>query len=120
MIANFWKAAYKVINRTNTVLGRIDGINIDAELANRYKLECKFIRALMYFNLVRVYGDVPLVLKEISISESYEILREPKENVYNQIITEPERGNKVFRLYPAAEDGRATQEQPRLCWLTST
>ena len=66
-IADFWKAAYKVINRTNTVLGRIDGITINADLANRYKLECKFIRALMYFNLVRVYGDVPLVLKEISI-----------------------------------------------------
>ena len=81
MIANFWKAAYKVINRTNTILGRIDGIEINTELANRYKLECKFIRALMYFNLVRVYGDVPLVLKEISISESYDILREPKENV---------------------------------------
>lgn len=109
MIANFWKAAYKTINRTNTVLGRIDGINIDAGLANRYKLECKFIRALMYFNLVRVYGDVPLVLKEISISESYEILREPKENVYNQIITDLKEAQGLPVSYPTAEDGRATQ-----------
>ena len=106
MIANFWKAAYKVINRTNTVLGRIDGIEINTELANRYKLECKFIRALMYFNLVRVYGDVPLVLKEISISESYDILREPKENVYNQIIAEAQ---DLPVSYSTAEDGRATQ-----------
>ncbi len=109
MIANFWKAAYKVINRTNTVLGRIDGIEINAELANRYKLECKFIRALMYFNLVRVYGDVPLVLKEISISESYEILREPKENVYNQIIADLKEAQGLPVSYPTAEDGRATQ-----------
>ena len=109
MIANFWKAAYKTINRTNTVLGRIDGIEINAELANRYKLECKFIRALMYFNLVRVYGDVPLVLKEIGISESYDILREPKENVYNQIISDLKEAQGLPVSYPTAEDGRATQ-----------
>lgn len=109
MIANFWKAAYKVINCTNTVLGRIDGIEINTELANRYKLECKFIRALMYFNLVRVYGDVPLVLKEISISESYDILREPKENVYNQIIADLKEAQDLPVSYSTAEDGRATQ-----------
>ena len=109
MIANFLKAAYKVINRTNTVLGRIDGIEINTELANRYKLECKFIRALMYFNLVRVYGDVPLVLKEISISESYDILREPKENVYNQIIADLKEAQDLPVSYSTAEDGRATQ-----------
>ncbi|MBC8601757.1 RagB/SusD family nutrient uptake outer membrane protein [Parabacteroides acidifaciens] len=108
-IADFWKAAYKVINRTNTVLGRIDGITINADLANRYKLECKFIRALMYFNLVRVYGDVPLVLKEISISESYDILREPKDNVYNQIIADLKEAQGLPASYPTAEDGRATQ-----------
>lgn len=109
MIANFWKAAYKVINRTNTILGRIDGIEINTELANRYKLECKFIRALMYFNLVRVYGDVPLILKEISISESYDILREPKENVYNQIIADLKEAQDLPVSYSTAEDGRATQ-----------
>lgn len=109
MIANFWKAAYKVINRTNTILGRIDGIEINTELANRYKLECKFIRALMYFNLVRVYGDVPLVLKEISISESYDILREPEENVYNQIIADLKEAQDLPVSYSTAEDGRATQ-----------
>ena len=109
MIANFWKASYKVITLNNTSLGRIDGIEINAELANRYKLECKFIRALMYFNLVRVYGDVPLVLKEISISESYEILREPKENVYNQIIADLKEAQGLPVSYSTAEDGRATQ-----------
>lgn len=109
-IRDFWAAAYKVINRTNTVLGRIDGIDINADLAARYKLECKFIRALMYFNLVRVYGDVPLVLKEISIGESYGILREPKENVYDQLIADlKEAAQGLPDSYPAAEDGRATR-----------
>lgn len=109
-VKDFWAAAYLTINRTNTVLGRIDGINIDADLAARYKLECKFIRALMYFNLVRVYGDVPLVLKEITISEAYDILREPKENIYNQIISDlKEAAESLPDSYPTTEDGRATK-----------
>lgn len=107
-IANFWKAAYKVINRTNTILGRIDGIQIDAELSTRYKLECKFIRALMYYNLVRVYGDVPLVLKEIGISEAYTYLRESKEKVYNQVIADLKEAQQLPASYATKEDGRAT------------
>ncbi|RHO73827.1 RagB/SusD family nutrient uptake outer membrane protein [Parabacteroides sp. AF48-14] len=110
VIKDFWAEAYKVINRTNTVLDRIDGVNMDAALVSRYKLECKFIRALMYFNLVRVYGDVPLVLKEISITESYDILREPKDNVYNQIIADlKEAAEGLPASYSSAEDGRATK-----------
>lgn len=109
MISGFWNEAYKTINRANTVLERIDGIAIDADLAKQYKLECKFIRALMYFNLVRVYGDVPLVLKKINIAESYEILREPKENVYQQIIADLKEAQALPVSYPSKEDGRATQ-----------
>lgn len=109
-ILSFWTRAYNVIHRANTVLGRIDGINMDSSLAERYKLECKFIRALMYFNLVRVYGDVPLVLKEISISESYNILRESKDNVYNQIISDlKEAAQGLPASYSASESGRATK-----------
>ena len=107
-IKDLWTGAYKAINRTNTILGRIDGIAIDKDLANRYKLECKFIRSLLYFNLVRVFGDVPLVLKEVSISEAYDILREPKENVYNQIIADLKDATGLPASYAAADDGRAT------------
>lgn len=109
-IKDFWAAAYLTINRANTVLGRIDGIDIDADLTARYKLECKFIRALIYFNLIRVYGDVPLVLKEITISEAYDILREPKENIYNLIISDlKEAAEGLPDSYPTTEDGRATK-----------
>lgn len=109
MIAAFWQAAYNVISRANTVLDRIDGISMDAELATRCKLECKFIRALMYFNLVRVYGDVPLVLHEITIKESYDYLREPKDKVYEQIIADlKEAAQGLPASYSSDEDGKAT------------
>lgn len=108
MISAFWQAAYKVINRANTVLDKIDGIDIDESLASRYKLECKFIRALMYFNLVRVYGDVPLVLKQITVKESYDYVRESKENVYAQIISDLIEAEGLPESYSDDESGRAT------------
>ena len=49
--ANFWNSSYMAINRINTVLDRIDGIEIDKSVSDRYKLECKFLRGLLYFNL---------------------------------------------------------------------
>ena len=108
-IANFWNSSYMTINRINTVLNRIDGIKIDKSVGDRYKLECKFLRGLLYFNLVRVFGDVPLVLNEISISDSYAILRESKDKVYSQIIADLSEAESLPASY--SEDvnkGRAT------------
>jgi len=105
----FWYSSYKGINRINTVLGRMEGISIDKTLSDRYQLECKFLRALMYFNLVRVFGDVPLVLKEISISEAYEYGRDPKDNVYQQIISDLKEAEGLPVSYKSDADvGRAT------------
>jgi len=107
--ANFWNSSYMAINRINTVLDRIDGIEIDKSVSDRYKLECKFLRGLLYFNLVRVFGDVPLVLNEISISDSYAVLRESKDKVYSQIISDLSAAEALPGSY--AEDvnkGRAT------------
>lgn len=107
-IADFWNKAYDGINRLNTVLGRIDNITMDDNLKDRYKLECKFLRGLLYFNLVRVYGDVPLVLKEITITESYDYPRESKDKIYSQIIADLTDAEKLPASYGASEIGRAT------------
>ncbi|MDD4515312.1 RagB/SusD family nutrient uptake outer membrane protein [Massilibacteroides sp.] len=109
-LANLWNKSYEAINRANTVIGRIDQIEMDNTLRDRYKLECKFIRGLMYFNLVRVFGDVPLVTKEISISEAYTYKRESKENVYNQIIADLSEAEALPESYSKDSDiGRATK-----------
>jgi hypothetical protein len=108
-IANFWNMSYKGINRINTILERIDNVEIDKALSDRYKLEGKFLRALLYFNLVRVYGDVPLVLREISINESYTFVRESKESIYQQIIADLKDAEGLPASYSEdANIGRAT------------
>lgn len=108
-LSNFWEINYKGINRINTILGRIDNIEIDKDLSDRYKLESKFLRGLMYFNLVRVFGDIPLVLKEISISESYTYMRESKDKIYEQIISDLKEAEGLPTSYTSDSDvGRAT------------
>lgn len=111
-IANFWNSSYMAINRINTVLNRIDGIKIDKSVGDRYKLECKFLRRLLYFNLVRVFGDVLLVLNEISISDSYAILRESKDKVYSQIIADLSEAVSLPASY--SEDVNVKVEQPQV------
>ena len=108
-LSSFWEINYKGINRINTILGRIDNIEIDKSLSDQYKLECKFLRGLMYFNLVRVFGDVPLVLKEISITESYTYMREPQKKIYEQIISDLKEAEGLPASYTSDSNvGRAT------------
>ncbi|MBQ4525133.1 MAG: RagB/SusD family nutrient uptake outer membrane protein [Bacteroidaceae bacterium] len=55
---------------------------------NNYKYEARFMRAYYYFNLVRQYGDVPLVDKVLSAEEINQISRTPADSVFKFIIAE--------------------------------
>ncbi|GAB3168788.1 RagB/SusD family nutrient uptake outer membrane protein [Telluribacter humicola] len=105
-----WNDGYKGIYRTNTILDRIGSVNMNEELKIRITGEAKFLRALMYFNLVRVFGDVPLVLKEISDpAEGYEYGRAPVTEVYAQIVKDLSDAEKALPAsYTGADIGRAT------------
>jgi starch-binding outer membrane protein, SusD/RagB family len=72
IIAATWQDSYKAIQKANVVLNRIDNISYNvAATKEARKGEMKFIRALLYFNLVRLYGDVPLVLTETTDPNVY-------------------------------------------------
>lgn len=67
LIANIWKDAYKGIQRANIVLNRITEIPYENEATKNARIgEMKFIRALYYFNLVRIFGEIPLVTEEVT------------------------------------------------------
>lgn len=106
-----WSNSYSAISRCNAILGRIDPIAMSDATKARYIGEAKFLRALFYFNLVRTFGDVPLVLKEIiNPDEGYEYGRNAKTEVYAQIeadLTEAAAALPVS--YTGADVGRATQ-----------
>lgn len=57
-----WWHHYWTIFRANQVIAYVPAIDMDAALRSRIVGEAKFIRALLYFNLVNLYGNVPLIL----------------------------------------------------------
>ncbi|EID73694.1 RagB/SusD family nutrient uptake outer membrane protein [Imtechella halotolerans] len=87
LIANIWKDAYKGIQRANIVLNRITEIPYENEATKNARIgEMKFIRALYYFNLVRIFGEIPLVTEEVTNPQSYfGQTRSSMNEVYEQI-----------------------------------
>ena len=104
-----WIAHYKGIARANTVIDRIEDIEMDASQKSRIIGEAKFLRSLMYYNLATTFGNVPLVLTEAtSGDDTDQNVQVPAAQIYSQIIadlTESESGLPST----AAQGGRATK-----------
>lgn len=90
LVGDIWRESYEAIQRTNVILTRITNIDYEnAYLKSERIGEMKFVRALLYFNLVRLYGDVPLVIEETeSPFEFFGQGRTPKNQVLEQIKTD--------------------------------
>ena len=85
MVYQFWQDYYKAIFNTNIVLNKIETASLDATYKDDVKAQMMFLRALYYFHLVQIWGDVPLVTTPITGDEAYSVLRSPKAQVYDQI-----------------------------------
>lgn len=110
-VREMWLQNYSGIMRANAAINNIPGITMDENLKNRFIGEAKFLRALFYFNLVRFYGDVPLVLKLDNIDDAMGP-RIDKETVYTQIIedlTAAANSLPVSSDYGSTDLGRATK-----------
>lgn len=86
LVLGYWNNYYKALYTINNIIASTEKLDFD----NRDALigEAKFLRALYYFDMVRAWGDIPLVTSPISISESYAQGRTPKADVYNQIVAD--------------------------------
>ncbi len=89
-LKSHWVALYLTITRANVVLSNIDQVPFsDPNLKLQYIAEAKFLRALIYFHLVRKWGDVPLVTKQLSYDElPANTFREKQATVYAQIVAD--------------------------------
>jgi hypothetical protein len=86
---SWWNAAYRAIANANFAIEKIPAIDMDPTTKSRYLGEALCLRAYHYFNLVRLFGRVPLVLKPVDAS-SPELYPEQAsvEDVYKQIVTD--------------------------------
>lgn len=104
-----WNNSYNAISRVNAVLDRIDDVEIEETIKSRIKGEALFIRAIVYFNLVRIYGNIPLVLNEIQGPEALEFAQSNPSEVYDQIISDLNRAKELLPVsFGATDTGRAT------------
>ncbi|PRY21928.1 putative outer membrane starch-binding protein [Spirosoma oryzae] len=72
IVTAVWTQSYRAIQKANVVLNRIGSITYATDATRQSRIgEMKFIRALLYFNLVRLYGDVPLVTQETTDPNAY-------------------------------------------------
>jgi hypothetical protein len=112
-VDELWKEHYTAINRACTAIDNIEKMeNIDETRKTRLINEAKLLRGLLYFNLVRLWGEVPLVIHSpVSVSrEDIEVSRDPEETVYAQIIKDLTDAENLPNPneYAPGDAGRAT------------
>ncbi len=85
-ILDFYEASYQLINRANAVVDRLAESPVDDEIKQDITAEAKFLRALAYFNIVQMFGDVILRTEEAASLDNLDQPRSPASDVYAQII----------------------------------
>ena len=110
-----WQQHYFGINRANIAIDNIAAIPVSQfsspALQSRLINEAKFIRALLYFNLVRLFGPVPLVLHNptsVDVS-SLQVPRSSTDSVYAQIIQDLTDASSLPISYSGADIGQGDQ-----------
>ena len=105
-LTSTWKWLYEGINRANYMIENKDKLDFSRK-AELYG-EVHFLRAYYYFELVKIFGDVPLFTdSRLTASDSNTLTRVPKASVYAQIEKDL---NDAIAVLPAEKstDGRAT------------
>ncbi len=108
---DIWEGLWKANNAINGVIERSVHADMNEELKVRFIAEAKFLRALNYFNLVRIYGRVPLVLDYITdLTDEIYPATDSLYVIYEQIISDLKDAEAVLPwTYPTSDVGRATK-----------
>ncbi|HEV7346909.1 RagB/SusD family nutrient uptake outer membrane protein [Telluribacter sp.] len=84
---NVWNAFFRTISAANTTLRAIPTVSGDQAIKTRLEAEGRFIRAFSYFNLVRLYGDVPYLDSPVeSTAQLVGVTRTPVDQIYKTIV----------------------------------
>ena len=107
---DFWSRNFTGVYRANILLSKLDAVPMDATLKARFKAEAKFLRGYFYFDLVRLFKNVPLFTAPLGISEYFNALQASPEAVYAQIEKDLKDAIAVLpETVTGGENGRATK-----------
>jgi hypothetical protein len=89
-ITNWWQNSYKLISRANDVIANVPAIKMDATQKNNILGNAYFLRGMAYFDLVRSFGDVPLLTKPITSPGDSSLFpkRAPAASIYQQVLSD--------------------------------
>ena len=110
VILPIWKDHYVGINRASQAISKIPAIDMDVTERNSLVAEAKFIKALLYFNLIRYFGDVPYKETETASLNNLDIARTPVATIYEKIIKYLEYGVINLKVKAPGLAGHATQD----------
>jgi len=103
-----WNGLYIVIHRANTVIANSANVTDNDELKNRCIAEAKFFRGWAYYELVSMWGPVPLYTEPVKTPDQYQS-RASEDVVYTQIIQDLTEAAAVLPAsYTSGDLGRAT------------
>ena len=85
MPQSYWSDYYQGIARANFLLTKLPDVPMDEDLKARFTAETKALRALYYFNLVRMFRNIPLITKPLSNSEFNNVPQADPSEVFAQI-----------------------------------
>lgn len=107
-LSGAWLSLYTSVYRCNLILQNADNVEMDAEQRSKIVGQAAFIRALSYFNLVRLWGKVPLITHTQTVEEARNNQRAETSDIYAQIIADLVTAKALPTAWPEAERGRAT------------
>ena len=93
-VTNFWQQSYTAIERANIIIDGIDENNDDPEMKNILGT-AYFLRGLLYFNLVRLYGGVPLRTEPTTL-DNIHLPRASVGDVYALIISDGDKAKELM------------------------
>lgn len=112
ILDSYWADNYTTIQRVNLLIDKILGSQVPDSTQREITAEAKFLRAYSYFNLVRVFGGVPLYDKYVDVNEIYNVPRSSPDSVLDLVISDLIEASNVDSYRTPAElatdGGKAT------------
>lgn len=108
--SDLWANAFSNIRKCNLAIEGLNrSTNLSAGIKNQLSGEMKFMRAALLFNLLNLYGKIPLPLS-IDELENAKLPRAGTEEVWSQILTDLQSAKALLKPeYPSAERARVNK-----------
>ena len=113
-VLEYWTEHFRLVTLTNQVLTFVPSINMDEIQKAAILGEASFLRAYAYFDLVRIFGQVPLITEVPTIASELNVAQSSVDEVYNLIINDLQDAIlSLPDLRSTGENGRVTSDAAR-------